>query len=514
MGNSLRDNWLDRTIGWFSPEAGLRRSRARAAREILLSYEGVRSDRRMGGWRTTGASGNAEIGTGLHKLRENARDLVRNNAFARKAVREWSKRAVGWGITPQADTGDAGLNERIDAFFLRWAKECCSDQRLNFYALQSLICSTQFVSGECLVRIYPRRPSDGLAVPFQIQVLEPDWLDTAKIGPVTGATNGSYVIQGVQFNSIGGIEGYWLFGNHPGEVVQTSLRGAGMSKFVPAEFVLHHLEIDRPGNARAVTHLAAVINKLRDIGEYADAEIVRKKLEACYTALVTQAEGPEGPTGGPVALDAEGRKIEAFEPGMMMYGSPGTDIKFLSPAHSGDYADHKVVEMREVAAGLGIPYVLLGEHLSDVNYSSYRGGALSFRDEIESYRWKWLMPQVLDPLWDRLILTLKELREIPADTPSAVKWSPPPFDLLDREAEANADQMELQIGKTSWPQLVGAQGFDPEKQFAEIEAWKSRLADAGVNFFGSQQEDGGDDGKDQGASQAATRRNAGIGKRR
>ena len=472
----MQRTWLDKAITWLSPENGLRRAKARALADILLAYEGVRSSRRAGGWNPTGTSGNAEIGTSLAKLRDNARALARDNAYAKRAVREWSKRVVGYGITPQADTGSDAVNAVIDSYWLRWVNECSTDQRTNFYAEQKRIVRAAFESGECLIRRWTRRPSDGLAVPFQIQVLEADYLDTGK----TETLNDGYIIHGVEFDPIGRIRAYWLFGQHPGEVVAYAARGMN-SKRVDAQYVLYHGELERPGDVRAVTRFAPVMNKLRDIDEYADAEIFRKKTEACVAANVTSPEGPDAEPLGGRLTDAYGNVIEQLQPGMISYSAPGQGIEFLAPASSGDFAEHKKVELREVAAGLGIPYTILADDLSDVNYSSYRGGAVSFREDVDEYRWNWLIPQVLDPVWRGFIDALALIGAIPTLN-YGVKWNPPPFDLLDREAEARADEKELQIGKQTFAQMVGNQGRDPEKQMQEIEKWKPRLDAAGVSF--------------------------------
>jgi len=286
-------------------------------------------------------------------------------------------------------------------------------------------------------------------------------------------------------------------------VIQTNSLRSMASKFIPAEYILHHAEIDRPGDVRAVTRFAAVIAKLRDLDEYSDAEMLRKKIEACLAAMVTQPEGADGPTLGSAAVDSmTGLKVEEFRPGMVMYGAPGADVKFFSPESSGDYSAHKKTELREVAAGLDIPYVVLDDNLEAVNYSSYRGGLLAFRDAIEEYRWNWLIPQVLNPIYRRFIDKLYVMGAIPKSN-YTVNWDPPPFDLLDREAEAKADRLELQIGKKSWPQLVGEIGNDPETQIKEIETWKDRLESAGVTFASSTSDAGAKDTNNSGGSNNA-----------
>ena len=472
----MEPNWIDKIVAYVSPKSGERRLRARIIAEALLSYEGARTSRRQGGWNTSGTSGNSEIGVANSKLRANANDLCRNNAFALKAKREWSKRVVGTGITPRPKTGSDRLNTQILKYWDQWTRECCSDNRINFYAAQKLIVGSRYVSGESIVRLWDRPTSDALTVPFQIQVLESDYIDDTK---TTSMDNG-YIIQGVEFDPIGRIRGYWLFSEHPDEVVITSFRSSS-SKFVPAKYILHHLEIDRPGDARAVSRFAAVISKLRDLDEYEDAELVRKKICACMTAIFTQAEGADGPTIGAVTTNDSGQRTEQFAPGTIVYAPPGFDAKTFTPADNSNYSEYKKTELREVAVGLGIPYILLDDNMEAVNYSSFRGGMLSFREEVEEYRYNWLIPQVLDPIYAKFIdklFTIGAISEPNAD----VEWNPPQFDLLDRMAEAEADQLELQIGKTTWPQLISRTGYDPEKQIAEINQYKEQLEEAGISF--------------------------------
>ena len=471
-------NWLDKAVSWMSPTTGLRRMRAKAVADLFLSYEGVRSTRMMGGWNPQGTAGNAENGPSLARLRDNARDLGRNNAYAKRALREWAKKLVGYGITPQADTGNDVLNERIDGeLWPSFVARCCSDQRTNYYAEQKRIARAGFESGECLIRFWMRRPEDGLRVPMQIQVLESDYIDTGK----TETLKDGYIIQGIEFDMIGRVRGYWLFGQHPGDVLSFSRRGMG-SKFVSAEYITYYGELERPQDARTVTRFAPVMNKLRDVDEYATAEIFRKKTEACLAAVVTTTEGDSGPTLGGKMTDASGNTVEQMQPGMIAYTQPGQAINFMSPSSAGDYETHKKAELREVATGLDMPYTVLADDLSDVNYSSFRGGAVSFRETLEEHRFNWFIPQVLTPTWERFIDACILVGELPFGTPYGVKWNPPPFDLLDREAEAKADEKELAIGKITYPQLCGNQGLDPEKQIAEIEKWRPRLEAAGVSF--------------------------------
>ena len=478
-------NLIDKAITWALSRPAAKGLRARIVNEAMLAYDGARSARRQGGWLTSNASGNSEISIGRAKLTANARDLCRNNPYGRKAKREWGKRIVGTGILPRPKTGDEKLNKLILQYWDIWVKQCCSDQRRNFYGEQKSIVDSTFESGECLVRFWQRRPTDGYVVPFHIQVLEADYLDDSK----TQTTDTGFIVNGVDFDKIGRLRGYWLFENHPGEFIQSNLKGSYQSKFIPAEYILHHAVFDRPGDVRAVTRLASVIAKLRDIDEYSDAHIVRKKIAACITMVLTQTDGDDGKTFGPVTVDDDGKSVESFSPGMMPRVPQGFDAKPFTPADDSDYSGYKKTELMEVAAGLGIPYFILDENLEGVNFSSGRLGLLGYKGDVEEYRYNWLIPQILDPIYRKFIDTLILSTLIPSsignDIENAiykVEWNPPQFDLMDRTAEAAADETELRTGKTTWPQMVAAAGRDPEEQLAEIEKYKPRLEAAGVKY--------------------------------
>src|SRR5512147_2857166 len=194
-------NWLDRAVGYMAPQAGLRRARQRAAMAALArSYDGARVGRRTEGWVVAGTSANAEIGTALARLRDRSRDLVRNNPYAAKATHAVVSNLVGTGILPRARSGDAAVNETADKLWARFAEACDADGLTDFSGLQALIVRAMAESGECLVRIRERRSEDGLPVPLQLQLLEPDHLDTGKTGDLP---NGGFVVQGVEFDALG-----------------------------------------------------------------------------------------------------------------------------------------------------------------------------------------------------------------------------------------------------------------------------------------------------------------------
>ncbi len=99
-------------------------------------------------------------------------------------------------------------------------------------------------SGAVVMRRRWRRASDGLPLPVQLQVLEPDYIDPSKNGPLASppGVNGGFIVNGVQFSPIGKREGYWLYNGHPGAARTSSLG----STLIPAADVAHVFRADRP----------------------------------------------------------------------------------------------------------------------------------------------------------------------------------------------------------------------------------------------------------------------------
>ena len=299
--------WFDHAIATVAPRMAARRVMARQAFETLTrGYDGAARGRRTEGWRAPGSSADTEIGVAGALLRDRMRDLVRNNPHAAKAVAVLVNNIIGAGIMPRAASGDDTLDRKVDALFERWTAECDADGQLDFYGLQTLICREMVEAGEVLVRRRLRRASDGLPVPLQLQVLEADFLDATK----SGAIGAGRMVQGIEFDPVGKRRAYWLHAEHPGDAYGTLQNGL-QSRPVPATEIAHVYEKQRT-QARGVPWGAPVIRSLRDLDDYEVAELVRKKTEACVTAIVFgDDEAQQGIAPSVVDADGTGREPAA-----------------------------------------------------------------------------------------------------------------------------------------------------------------------------------------------------------
>lgn len=462
--------WLDRLTLSMAPRWTLQRLRARAAASILARhYEAAQPGRRTSGWARRRGDANAVGGVALAELRMHARDLIRNNGWAKRAQRVISNNTVGWGIYPRASGAQAA---RAMELWKKWAESpnCEAGGRHTFYGIQALAMRSAPESGEVLIRKRPRRKEDGLAIPLQLQVLEADFLDTSMDSATSLA--GGPIIQGVEFDLLGRRAAYWLFPEHPG-----SLRSSGISKRIPASEILHVYLMERPGQVRGVSWFGASIVPLKDLDEFEDASLVRQKIAACFAAFVEDPDGTGAPIGDPGKAPKD-ELVETFEPGMIARLPAGKKITFATPPTIVDERFDKQ-KLLKVAAALGVPYEEMTGDYSATNYSSSRMSRLAHWGHVRSWQWEMLIPQLCGGVWGWAMeaAALAGLLDDGQESPGA-DWTTPPMPMLEPDKEGLAYQRLVRNGVMTLYDVIREQGGDPAthlQEYAEANATLDKL---------------------------------------
>jgi len=469
-------HWVDRLTAPLAPRWTMQRQRARIAAELLLRhYEGAAVGRRTDGWyRATGTDANAAAGPGLARLREQARDLERNNPWAVSALDTIVDHAVGWGISAAPDKTSRS-EVRAESIWKQWAETpaCDADGQRNFYGLQKLAMRTTARDGEVLIRRRIRRPEDGLPLPVQLQVLEADFLDTAKEG--TG-THGGGIVQGVEFDAIGRRTNYWLFKDHPGSQGVTARGTFNVTSVpVPASEILHIYDAKRPGQVRGVSWAAPVLLRMKDFDVFEDAALMKQQIAACTAVFTTDTDGTSPPMGG---TDPTSPEIDRLEPGMIHNLPIGRDVKFVDPPMVNEHAAYCATILRAVAAGWGVTYEDLTGDYANMPFSAARMSRLRHWARVEDWRWQMLIPQFCDPVWAwamQAALIMGKVNEIPAAV-----WTAQPAPMIDPSAEGLAYQRAIRSGIMSLSEAIKERGYDPDSLLAEIDADNKKLDKLGI----------------------------------
>lgn len=467
---------VDKVVGVLSPSAAAARLKARTVMQSSKRfYDGETKGRRGDGWRPIDA-GPKEGMSGLVDLRNRSRDFVRNNGYAKKAVGGIVANTVGSGIVVQFKADNAKLRvKRNTALYNSWANTiaCDFDGQNTFGGLQSLIFRSVVESGEVFVR---RRTQSSdyyqktRKAPLQLQILEPEFIDSSKDATRAGIGQaGNTIISGIEFNPEGKRVAYHIYKQHP----SLSTSGRTDSVRVPAEEVIHLYRIDRPGQIRGIPWGAAISLNLRDLDLFEDAELVRRKVAACFAGFVTEAEDMEGGVdinGVPIARRP---LVDRLEPGALEYLSAGESITFATPPNVTGYNEYTTSILHKIAAGFEVPYSVLTGDFSQTSFSSGRMGWLEFQRLIDSWRWSMFIPRALDPIMD----WFEESAELVGFSFEGMErnYTAPRREMIDPLKEIQAMIMAVKAGLLSAPEAIKELGYDPDANLLEIAEWNKAL---------------------------------------
>jgi lambda family phage portal protein len=360
---------------------------------------------------------------------------------------------VGWGIVPAEE----------HPAWKAWSETSAvdTDGRYDLAGLQKLVMRTVVESGECLVRRHFRRATDGLPLPIQLQVLEPDFLDSLKDTVLVG---GNRVIQGVEFDASDRRVAYWLFREHPGSMFLGRSPGGFTSQRLPASEVLHVYQSDRPGQVRGPSWFAPVILKLKDFDEYDDATLMKQKIAACLAVLTSDVDGSAPPLG---TLDPNNPQIDTLEPGIVLNLAPGRSVQVVEPPSVREYGDYTQVTLRAIATGLGVTYEDLTGDYTDLPFSAARMSRLRHWARVEDWRWHLLVPQFLNPVWS-WAMQAAAIMGLPVIPTTA--WTAPPLPMIEPDKEGLAIQRNIRTGITTLSEAIRERGYKPSTFLAELAA--------------------------------------------
>lgn len=342
-------------------------------------YAGSSVGRLSADWNALNTSADSEILTSLRLLRARSRELVRDNEYAKNAIRIVQNNVVGTGIGLQATVTNArgklldAINTPIEDAWARWIERdtCHVAGLLGMPDLLRMAVGQLVEAGEVLIRKV-RQPFGASAVPLGLEVIEADRLmdqwQTAR------APNGNAIRMGVEIDTWGRPTAYWLHPTHPGDYQFTSFQPSRFMR-VPAEDMVHLYIIDRWPQSRGVPWFHATLKRLHNMGGYEEAEIVAARASASIMGFI---ESPEVQASDDVV---DGQRVRDLSPGTIDHLFPGEKFTGFAPTRPNTaMADFMRYMLRSVASGIGVSYESLSRDYSQSNYSSSRLALLDDRD--------------------------------------------------------------------------------------------------------------------------------------
>ena len=448
-------------------------------------YEGARVSRLTSDWVTGGTSADAEIKGSLPRLRNRSRQLVRDNDYARQAIRAVRNNVIGTGIKMQAQVRmqrgggrlDQAVNDAIELAWSDWGRKdsCHTAGRLSFTDIERLLVGAMAESGEVFVRMI-RQPFGGSKVPFALEIIESDLLDDNYTGAST--IEGNEWRMGIELNRWGRPVQYAFLTKHPGDSTfgpSTTAR----HRLVPAAEVLHLYLQDRPGQTRGVPWLASAIQRLHMLQGYEQAEVVRARASSSLMGFITS---PEGELLGDEIYDNE--RVSNFEPGVFKYLAPGESVTVPQlDAPDGQLEPFLRAMLRAMAAGVGCSYETISRDFSQSNYSSSRLSLLEDRDHWRALQ-QYFIENFHQPIFEAWLemAVLSGVLNLPAyetnpERYRMVRWMPRGWAWVDPAKEVQAYQDAVRCGFKTLGEVVAEQGGDLE-ELLMARAAELEMADA------------------------------------
>lgn len=352
-------------------------------------------------WESKSGSAKEDIEKNRKLLRERSRDLSMNSPLGAAAVGTVRTNCVGQGLLPKpkldyeyldiSKEEARELEKKIRNEFSLWAEStlCDNNDQNNFYELQQIAFMDWLRNGEEFVLIKYVDELPYMPYQLRLKLVEADRISTpgSLDGDYDGfdevKKNGNRIVNGVEISKDGKVEAYYISSKYPDEdsfgektdwkrVVKRGEKTGNSN-------ILHIFNAERAEQYRGVPFLAPVIESVKQLSRYTEAEIMAAVLNSMFAIFITtnNAEGLDGFGGDDESSeeDVPEEKDEDIEigTGTVHFLKTGEGVQPVSVSHpSQNFDDFTKAMAKYIGAALEIaPEVLLKEFSK--NFSASKG---------------------------------------------------------------------------------------------------------------------------------------------
>jgi len=451
------------------------------------NYNAAGQGRRLRMWRVPTSGPNWSVARDLPTIRARARAAYRNDPWAGTALDKLDSNGIATGI--QAKGWPAA-----EPLYKRFMDECDADGVLDGYGQQYLAWHEWNEVGEVFGRLRARRPSDPLAVPLQVQIIE------AELCPVdlyTVAANGNQIKAGIEFDAIGRRVAYYFYREHPGDAY-LSVNGNELTR-VPADQVIHLYRPTRAGQIRGIPDHTSVLVRMFNLENMDDAVLERQKIANMFAGFYTTPIDPENPPDsvldgmtrdedGTQETDVDDTPLAGLEPGTMQELPVGMKAEFSNPPAPGtEYSEFLRGNLLAVAARHGVPFEVLTGDLRDISDRALKLLLNEFRRGLEMRQWLFFIPRwcqrIRTEFFDTAVLSgrlqLADYSQRRAEYVETL-WVPQGWPYSHPVQDVVADVKAIRAGLDTRYAAILRTGEDPEKVDQQNAADNARADELGL----------------------------------
>lgn len=426
-------NLIDKMVAVINPVKALEREKARCRLGIIQRFYnsgydegGASHDKNsMRGWRASSKSPQEDIDRNLDTLRQRSRSLMMSAPIAVSAIKTNRTNIVGMGLRlrPTIDREVLGISDeeakrwekKTQREFELWAKskQCDATKVNNFYEMQQIVCMSWLTNGDAVGLIeYCDEEKAFMPYELRIHLIESDKVcNPQSTGAYvnlweTNPDNGNRIYNGVEIDSKGGVVAYHICNTYPNSALVTQKKWMRVKAFgdrTGMPNVLMIFESERAEQYRGVPYLAPVIEALKQLTRYSEAEIMAAVINGFFTVFITSEKSPsEMPFTGIAGDDEDEYDTDnsyGLGPGMINVLAPGEDIKMADPSHPNSNFDaFTTAYAKYIGAALEIPSELLLKQFG----ASYSASKAALEEAWKAFKMRraWLIDDFCKPIYE------------------------------------------------------------------------------------------------------------------
>lgn len=421
-----------------------------------------------------------DIDEHISLLRNRASDLILNDSVASAIVQTFVIGTIGSGLKlfPRIKADDLNMtpaqarswSRKVKKEFNLWASNqnaCDFLRRNNFFELQQLAFRAMLVDGDCFVLFKRRNPDKFMPYTLRIQLVDAQRISNPLQGlgsQVEMLLGNNRVIRGIEVDNQGALVAIHVANKildepnllHPNTTWQRVL-WHGKSTGYPN--VLHIAKDQAPDQFRGVPVIAPVIESLKQINRYSDAELSAAIIRSFFAMFFTQNQtnwNMNQITGEGDAEDAA-KAFKIGEPSVMNLPL-GVDVKSISASNAqSTFTEFTASFIKNACAAVGLPAEVVMKTFN-ASYSASRAALLQAEQEFRQRRAAFVN-DFCKPIYEQFLTEAIALGRIEAprffDDPIAhqaflnADWLNERNNILDPVKEVTAAKLRLELGLTN-----------------------------------------------------------------
>ena len=475
--------------------AGLGRSApaANMAGHASASY----AEPNLSDWTPGAYSADADLLPDLGTLTARSRDLARNNGLMASAQQTLRDNIIGATLRLSASPDYRLLGwtreqarewaNTAEAQFRSWADTtgCDAGETHTLLGLSLQALGGALLNGDAIaVALWQPEKADPWAT--RLMLIEADRLSTPL-----HLQHRSDIRGGIELDAYGAPQAYHILRHHPGDRYSPwglSAASAPQWERIPARTdwgrrrVIHLHDKERTGQSRGKPIVSAVMREIRMAGDYAHNELQASVTNSLVAAFLETDLGPEGaarlfgqdPLASWKTIQESAKKSGFFSrkiaSGAITAVPPGTRINSVAPGRPNPaFEAFMLATLRNISAGMNLPYELLLKDFSKTNYSSARASMLEAWRYFNGRR-RWLTDAWLRPIYELWLEEAVNAGRIsaPGYYQNRYAYQRARFIFggrgwVDPVKEATAAQIRIQAGLSTLEKECAEQGEDYEE---------------------------------------------------